>query len=148
MKNHRDIEHGAVNLELLDATELKRRAAEDAVRDADFYALNTRPQPRKASDCVSHTYPCVPRKASDAAGFDPVSYLLTSKHARMRVGAQDGIDGLLIHPNESAASLVLSDEMQEISLEDEVAALADEPIRIFHVQAPAPWVEQVRVGKA
>lgn len=133
MKNHRDIEHGAVNLELLDATELKRRAAEDAVRDADFYALNTRPQPRKASD---------------AAGFDPVSYLLTSKHARMRVGAQDGIDGLLIHPNESAASLVLSDEMQEISLEDEVAALADEPIRIFHVQAPAPWVEQVRVGKA
>lgn len=133
LKNHTDPKCGMADLGQLEATELKRRAAEDAVKDADTYAFNTRPQRKKAS--VTN-------------GLDPVSYLLTTKHPRERVESTEGIDGLLIHANGGDASLVLSDEILEISLADEVAALASEPIRIFHVQAPAPWVEQVLVGKA
>ncbi len=134
MKNHSDLESGKVNLEQLDALELKRRAAEDAVKDADSYAFSTRPK---------HN-----RKTSGAKGVDSYSYLLKAKHASVRVGSQDGIDGVLIHSNEGKASLVLSDEILEISLPDEVAALAAEPIRIFHVQSPSPWVEQVFAGEA
>jgi hypothetical protein len=134
LKNHTEPEHRMPDLEQLEAMELKRRAAEDAVKDADSYALNTRPQREKTSE---------------AKGLDPVSNLLkTGKHASVRVDSQEGIDGVFIHSNEGGASLVLSDEMLEISLADEVAALAAEPIRIFHVQAPAPWVEQIHAGKA
>jgi len=133
LKNHTDPKYGMADLGQLEATELKRRAAEDAVKDADTYAFNTRPQRKKPSG---------------TNGLDPVSYLLTTKHPRGRVGSTEGIDGLLIHTNEGGGSLVLSDEILDISLADEVAALAVEPIKIFHVQAPAPWVEQVLVGKA
>ncbi len=134
MKNPTELEHRIPDLGQLEATELKRRAAEDAVKDADSYASSTRPQPKKDSE---------------ASRLDPVSYLLkASKHTGVHVGSQDGIDGLFIRSNEGGASLVLSEEMLEISLADEVSALAAEPIRIFHVQAPAPWVEQVHAGKA
>ena len=133
MKNLTEPKCGTRDAEQLDATELKRRAAEDAVKDADSYAISVRPQRNKESV---------------AKGLDPVSYLLKAKQPRVSVGSQEGIDGLLIHANDSQANLVLSDEMLEISLADDVAALDVEPIRIFHVQCPAPWVERILVGKA
>jgi hypothetical protein len=133
LKNLTEPKHGIKNPEQLDARELKRRAAEDAVRDADSYAISARPQ-RKKDSVVQ--------------GLDPISYLLKAKQPRESVGSQEGIDGLLIHANDSQANLVLSDEMLEISLADEVAALEVEPIKIFHVQGPAPWVEQIFAGKA
>jgi len=116
-----------------DARELKRRAAEDAIRDADSYAVSSRPQ-RKKDSVVQ--------------GLDPISYLLKAKQSQASVGSQEGIDGLLIHANDSQANLVVSDEMLQVSHPAEVAALEDEPIRIFHVQSPAPWVEHVFAGKA
>ena len=133
MKNLTEQQYGTRDPERLDATELKRRAAEDAVKDADSYAISVRPQRKK--DAV-------------VKGDDPFSYLLKAKVPRVAVGSQEGIDGLLIRANDSQANLVLSDEMLQISLADEVAALEVEPIRIFHVQGPAPWVEQVLAGKA
>ena len=133
MKNFTEPEYGKTDLGQLDASELKRRAAEDAFKDADSYAVSARPQ--------NKTTPSVKR-------VNPVSYLMRAKQPRVSVDPQEGIDGLLIHANDSQANLVLSDEMLQISLADEVAALADEPIRIFHVQGPAPWVEQVLAGKA
>lgn len=133
MKNLTELKYGTRDPEQLEAMELKRRAAEDAVRDADSYAISARPQ-RKKDSVVQ--------------GVDSFSYLLKAKQPRVSVGSQEGIDGLLIHANDSQTNLVLSDEMLEVSLADEVAALEDEPIKIFHVQGPAPWVEQIFAGKA
>lgn len=133
MKNNIDFSRFAADLEQLDAMSLKRRAAEDAVKDADSYAFSTRPQHRKKEE------PKCP---------DPVAALLGSKHARVKIGAQDGIDGLLIHANEDDPRLVLSDELLEVSIADEAEALEAEPLKIFHVQGPTPWVEQVHAGKA
>ena len=133
MKNLTDSQYGVRDPEQLDARELKRRAAEDAVKDADSYAISARPQRKK--DAV-------------VQGLDPISYLMKAKQTQLSDGSQGGIDGLLIHANDGQASLVLSDEMMEISLADEVASLEDEPIKIFHVQGPAPWVERIRAGKA
>lgn len=133
MKNDIEFKKFVGNLEQLDAMSLKRRAAEDAVKDADSYAFGTRPQHKKAIE---------------PKGVEPIVDLLSGRHARIRVGAQDGIDGLLIHANEDDPRLVLSDELMEISIADEVEALNAEPITIFHVQAPAPWVEHAYVGKA
>lgn len=121
------------DLKQLDATELKRRAEEDAVRDADSFARAVRVRRNKPSA---------------AQRFDAQSYLLTGKNSRGRVAAQEGIDGLLIHSNEGDSSLVLSEEILEISLADEVAAIMTEPIKIFHIQTPAPWVEEVRACRA
>ena len=133
MKNLSESKYGTRDPEQLDVRELKRRAAEDAVRDADSYAFNARPQ-RKKDSVVQ--------------GLDPISYLLKARQPQVSVGSQEGIDGLLVHANDSQANLVLSDEMLAISLADEVAALEVEPISIFHVQSPAPWVEKVFAGKA
>jgi hypothetical protein len=133
LKNNIEFKQFTANLEQLDAMSLKRRAAEDAVKDADSYAFSTRPQRKKMEG---------------PKGLDPVEYLLGEKHSRVRMGSQDEIDGLLIHSNEDKARLVLSDEILEISLADEAEALEAEPIRIFHVQAPSPWVEKVYAGKA
>jgi hypothetical protein len=133
LKNLTENDCGGRKLEKLDATELKRRAAEDAVKDADSYATSARPQPRKASA---------------VKGIDQVSDLMKPKQEPPSAESPDGIDGILIHANDCGASLVLSDEMLQISLADEVAALAAEPIKIFHVDGPSPWVEQVIAGKA
>lgn len=133
MKNNTDFELFAAKLERLDAMSLKRRAAEDAVKDADLYAFSTRLQHKKT---VEHK------------NIDVATNLLGAKQTRVGVGSQDGIDGLLIHSNEDERRLVLSDEILQISLADEAEALEAEPIMIFHVQAPAPWVEQVHAGKA
>ena len=134
MKNHTEPKHGMLNLEYLEATELKRRAAEDAVKDADYYAFNTRP--RQAT-------------TEGSKGLDSVSdFLKASKDASVKIDSAEGLDGLFIRSNDGGDKLVLSDEMLGISLADEVAALATEPIRIFHVKAPAPWVEEVRAGQA
>lgn len=133
LKNLTEPKYGIRDPEQLDARELKRRATEDAVKDADSYAVSARPQ-RKKDSVVQ--------------GLDPISYLMKAKQPQVTAGSQEGIDGLLIHANDSQPNLVLSDEMLEISLADEVAALEDQPIKIFHVQSPAPWVEQVFAGKA
>jgi hypothetical protein len=133
LKNNNDLEAEIASIDQPEAAELKRRATEDAFKDADSFAMHSRMERKKVPG---------------ASASDLISYLLKTKQAPARVGPQDGIDGLFIHPSESAAKLVLSDELQKVSLEDEVAALATEPIRIFHVQAPAPWVEQVLPGNA
>lgn len=133
MKNLTDPKYGIRDPEQLDARELKRRAAEDAVRDADSYAVSARLQHKK--DSVSQF-------------LDPISYLLKAKQPQASVGSEEGIDGLLIHANDGHANLVVSDEILKVSLADEITALEVEPIRIFHVQSPAPWVEHVLAGKA
>ena len=133
MKNLTDLKYSTWDTEQLDARELKRRAAEDAVRDADSYAVSARPQ-RKKDSVVQ--------------GIDPISSLMKAKQPQASVGSQEGVDGLLIHANDSQTNLVVSDEILQVSLADEVAALEAEPIRIFHVQSPAPWVEHVFAGKA
>ena len=122
MKNNMEFKQFAADLEQLDAMSLKRRAAEDAVKDADSYAFSTRPQHRRTVE---------------PKDLDPVADLLGAKHPRVRVNSQDGIDGLLIHSNEDNPRLVLSDEILEISLADEAEAL--ELIRhdFAHVMARA-----------
>ena len=121
------------DLERLDAAELKRRAEQDAVRDADSYARATRIRRKNAT---------APR------GLDAHADLLTGKRPRGKIGSQEGIDGLLIHSNEGGSRLVLSEEILDISLADEVAAIMTEPIKIFHIQSSTPWVEEVRAGRA
>lgn len=133
MKNNMTLKKVVGNLEQLDAMSLKRRAAEDAVKDADSYAFSARP---------------LRGRDAESKSFDPVAHLLGTRSTRLRVGSQDEIDGLLIHVDEDDPRLVLSDELQEISLADEAEALETEPIKIFHVQAPTPWVEHVYPGKA
>jgi hypothetical protein len=133
LKNNNDPNPGIASMDQPDAAELKRRAAEDAVKDADTFAMHSRPDHRTVSR---------------ARASDLISNLFKARQSSARLGSEEGIDGLFIHPCEGAAKLVLSDELQKISLEDEVAALATEPIRIFHVQAPAPWVEQILPGNA
>lgn len=117
----------------MDTSELKRRAVEDAFKDADSYAVAARAQTKTAFSVKR---------------VNPVSYLMKTKQSPVFPGPQDGIDGVLVHANDSQANLVLSDELLRVSLADEVAALVNEPIRIFHVRGPAPWVEQVLAGKA
>ncbi|TAM83877.1 MAG: hypothetical protein EPN47_03440 [Acidobacteria bacterium] len=133
MKNLTETKHTKTDLGQLDESELKRRAAEDAFKDADSYAVAARSQ--------SNTAPSVKR-------VNPVSYLIKGKQLRVSVDPPEGIDGVLVRANDSRASLVLSDELLQASLAVEIATLVDEPIRIFHVQGQTPWVEQVLVGKA
>jgi hypothetical protein len=133
LKNLTESKCGTRTLEKLDATELKRRAAEDAVNDADSYATSARPQPRKTSV---------------VKGLDQVSHLMKAVPGPAPSEPPEGIDGILVRANDCGSSLVLSDEMLQFSLADEVSALASEPIKIFHVHGPAPWVEQVIAGKA
>ena len=133
LKNHLESENGMANMRQLDATELKRRAAEDAVKDADSYAISARPQARRDSA---------------VKGLDRVSQLMKTREEPESGDESDGIDGVMVHANDSDASLVLSDEMLQISLPDEIAALTTEPIKIFHVDGSAPWVEHVIAGKA
>ncbi len=133
MKNLTELKCAKTDLGQLDALELRRRAVEDAFKDADSYAVAAR----------SHA-----NSASLVKRVDPVSYLMKSKQSPVSVGPQEGIDGVLVCANDSQATLVLSDELLQVSLADEIAALADEPIRIFHVRGPSPWVEQVLAGKA
>lgn len=133
MKNVTENKCGTWKLENLDATELKRRAAEDAVKDADSYAVSARPQPRKTTT---------------VKGLDQVFHLMRTREEPESGDSPEGIDGIMVHANDCAASLVLSDEMLKISLPDEIAALASEPVKIFHVEGSAPWLEQVIAGKA
>jgi hypothetical protein len=133
LKNLTELKYGKADLRQLDASELKRRAAEDAFKDADSYAVGASPQVKAPAS---------------VKGVNPVSYLMKAKPSRVSVDSPEGIDGVLVRANDSQASLVLSDELQQVSLADEVAALEDEPVRIFHVQGPSPWVEQVLAGKA
>ncbi len=134
MKNHTEPKHGILNLEYLEATELKKRAAEDAVKDADYYAFITRPRQVRSEG---------------SNGLNQVSdFMKSNKDSGLKVGSPEGLDGLFICSNDGGDKLLLSDEMLQISLADEVAALAAEPIRIFHVKAPAPWVAEIRAGKA
>ena len=133
MKNNTGPKHSTEDPKQLDATELKRRAEEDAVRDADSYASARRPRPKQSSP---------------AKDLDTRTCVQTAQHSPGREVQQEGIDGLLIHSNEGGSRLVLSEEILEISLADEVAALMVDPIKIFHIKAPAPWVEEVRAGRA
>ena len=134
MKNHTEPKHGMPNLKYLEATELKRRAVEDAVKDADYFAFITRPRQVRVEG---------------SKGLDPVSdFMKSDKDTALKAGSPEGLDGLFIRSNDGGDKLLLSDEMLQISFADEVAALSVEPIRIFHVKAPAPWVEEVRAGKA
>jgi hypothetical protein len=133
LKNLAESKCGTRKLEKLDATELKRRAAEDAVKDADSYATTARPQTGKTSA---------------VKGLDQVSHLMKGVPVPAAVETPEGIDGILVRANDCGSSLVLSDEVLQISLVDEVAALTSEPIKIFHVHGPTPWVEQVIAGKA
>lgn len=133
MKNNAKLERDKPVLERQDAVALRKRATEDAVKDADFYASSVRPQREKSTGFNNR---------------EALSYLLSPKQPQVRVGAQDEIDGLLIRSCEGSTKLVLSDEISEVSLVAEAEALAAEPIRIFHVQAPAPWVQQVHPGEA
>lgn len=133
MKDPMESNHIAAELKRLDATSLKKRAAEDAVKDAESYASATRY--RQSTET----------KAKESG---PLAELLGAKQAQVKAGSQDGIDGLVIHANEDDPRLVLTSELLEISLVEEAEALETEPMTIFHVQAPAPWVEYVRAGKA
>jgi hypothetical protein len=133
LKNLTENKCGTQKLEILDATELKRRAAEDAVKDADSYAFSARPQPRKTAE---------------VKGLDQVSHFMQTKEESESGDQPEGIDGIMVHANDCGARLVLSDEMMQISLAAEIAALASEPVKIFHVDGPAPWLEQVIAGKA
>lgn len=133
MKNLTERKRTKTDLGQLDASELKRRAVEDALKDADSYAVAARSQAKTASSVNR---------------VNPVLDLMKSKQSPLSMSAQEGIDGVLVHANDCQATLVLSDELLQVSLAAEVSALVDEPITIFHVRGPAPWVEHVHTGKA
>lgn len=133
MKNKAELKRDKPVLQRQDAVALRKRATEDAVKDADTYASSSRPLLGKA-------------KGSD--NREALAYLLSPKQPQVRVDTQDEIDGLLIRSCEGLSKLVLSDEVSEVSLVAEAKVLAAEPLRIFHVQGPAPWVQQVHPGEA
>jgi hypothetical protein len=86
LKNHTEPKHRTLNLEYLEAAELKRRAAEDAVKDADCYAFNTRPQQGMSEG---------------SKGLEPVSdSLKSSKDSGLKVSSEEGLDGLFIRSND------------------------------------------------
>lgn len=113
---------------------LAKRAAEDAVEDANSFAVLVRRQFEK----------------SMPQGKGKLSILLQSG-VNEKAGAgfdDEEIDGVLIHPIEGSTQLVLSDELQQICLETEVEAIQSEPLRLFHVQSRSPWVQCVVPGAA
>jgi hypothetical protein len=133
LKNLTEPKYGKANMGQVDASALKRRAVEDAFKDADSYAVGATPQAMTAPSLKE---------------VNPVSFLMKAKPSPVSLDSPEGIDGVLVHANDSQASLVLSDELLQISLADEIAALEEEPVKIFHVQGPSPWVEHVHAGKA
>lgn len=116
-----------------DKTALKNRAVEDAVEDADSYAIRVR---REFENVRSPN-----RK-------DSLSTSLTQKNAGATVDSLEGIDGVLIHSVEGTTKLVLSDELLQISSVSEAESVMVEPMNLFHVQSRAPWVQLVRPGAA
>lgn len=118
-----------------DARALQKRAAEDAVEDANLFATLVRRQFEKS----------MPASKPEA----PAHFQSKGKTA-IPGGSQDedGVDGVLIHPVEGSTQLVLSDELLQISLAAEVESIKSEPIRLFHVQSRTPWMQQVCSGSA
>lgn len=112
---------------------LRRRAAEDAVEDADSYAIRVRRQFERAVMPYSR---------------EPSASLLSAECAKAQVGLEGEIDGVLIHPVEGATRLILSDELLDISGASAAELIGLAPIRLFHVQSRSPWTQQVRPGAA
>lgn len=121
------------NRERRDNTALAKRAAEDAVEDANLFAILVRRQLEKS----------MPARIHDSS-------VHSKSGKRQKAGSEldEEIDGVLIHPIEGTTQLVLSDELQQISLESEVKSIQSEPLRLFHVQSRSPWVQQVLPGAA
>ncbi len=116
-----------------DETSLRKRAAEDAVGDADSYAIRVR---------------CEFEKVMTPNGREPSASSLSKESAKAKVGLEEEIDGVLIHSVEGATRLILSDELLQISNASEVESIGVDPIRLFHVQSRSPWMQQVRAGAA
>lgn len=118
-----------------DATALQKRAAEDAVEDANLFAILVRRQFEKS----------MPASKPEAS-----AHFQCKGKTVMPGGSQDEdeVDGVLIHPVEGSTQLILSDELLQISLATEVESIKSEPIRLFHVQSRTPWMQQVCSGSA
>ncbi|MEJ2007962.1 MAG: hypothetical protein P8Z30_07370 [Acidobacteriota bacterium] len=133
MKNNAISDQTKVDQKRLDETALRRRAAEDAVGDADSYAIRVRRQFQNVA---------MP------SGRERSDYSLSKETAGGKVGPLEEIDGVLIHAVEGTTRLILSDEILEISSTSAGESIVVEPIRLFHVQSRAPWTQQVRAGAA
>lgn len=133
MKNDAITATNKVNLQLQDATELRKRALEDAFEDADSYAIRVRREFENN------------RTASNQ---NPLASSLGRQNSRDSAGSLEEIDGVLIHSVEGTTKLVLSDELLEISNSSEAESVAIDPMNLFHVQSRSPWVQRVRPGMA
>lgn len=133
MKNTAESRKFAENRERRQPKTLAKRAAEDAVEDADLFAVLVRRQFEKSMPTKSH---------------DSSVPLQTVRKCKVGAESDEEIDGVLIHPIEGTTRLVLSDELQEISLDAEVESIRSEPITLFHVQSRFPWVQKVLPGSA
>lgn len=110
LKNDSESKH--CEPERQDATALRKRAADDAVRAADWYASKSWRQPDA-------------NVGSSSLGL--VTELFCPKRMRPGAGSPDGIDGRLVHSVAGATS----DELLEIFLAAEAEALGSQSMRIF-----------------
>lgn len=133
MKNYATSKESKTNREQQDETVLRRRAAEDAVQDADSYAIRVRRQFEKVTTSCNR---------------GPSVSSLSKESAKAKAGLDEEVDGVLIHSVEGTTRLILSDEILQISNASEVESIGIDPIRLFHVQSRAPWMQQVRPGAA
>lgn len=134
MKNNAESIKSNGDGEQTDATALRKRAAADAVEDANSFAILVRRQFQKSLS---------------ASSPEPFAHVQSKGKPGTVVGSQDDeVDGVLIHPVEGSTQLVLSDELMQISLPAEIESIKSEPIRLFHVQSRTPWMQRVSPGNA
>jgi len=133
LKNHFTSAKSNADRQWQDETSLRKRAAEDAVGDADSYAIRVRREFEKAMT---------------ANGQEPSALAFSREDAKAKVGVEEEVDGVLIHSLDGKTKLILSDEILHVSKLSEVESIGVDPIRLFHVQSRFPWMQQVRPGAA
>jgi hypothetical protein len=111
-KHNAESEPHTSKQERQDSMALKKRAADDARKDADSFASHIRPQ---------HD------KTGRPSGLDLVAELFCPRPERAGAGSPDGINGLLTYVVAGTAS----DDLLEIFLAAEVEALAAQSARIY-----------------
>jgi hypothetical protein len=116
-----------------DASTLKKRATEEAVEGADWFASYSR---RLYENIVVRNTERI------------FSFVRFGDDGRLREYEQKEVEALLIHSGRSAGRLVLSDILLLRCLASGAEGISVEPIRIFHVQSPVPWVQEVIPGSA
>jgi hypothetical protein len=133
VKGHNRTTKDTLDWEPPDASPLKERAEEDPVEGADWFATYSR-----------RLYERVVVRNSERI----FSFVRPENDGRIREYEQKEVEALLIHSGRKRGRLVLSDSLLLKWIACGSEGIAVEPIRIFHVQSPVPWVQEVIPGSA